>query len=146
VSEARAEVLGRIRAALEGTGSVPIPRDYRGAGAATGGDVVDPFIGVFVIALYGVAVAGIGLALGGVVRPSLAAPTVIVVVVGMLLIDILAPVLGLPDWVTNLSLAGQYGEPMIGNWDPVGIVASLTLAAGGLLIGALGFSRRDLRG
>jgi ABC-2 type transport system permease protein len=112
----------------------------------TGGDVVDPFIGLFVIALYGVAVAGIGLAIGGLVRPSFAAPTVIVVVVGMLLIDILAPILELPDWVTNLSLAGRYGEPMIGNWDLVGIVASLALAAGGLLIGAWGFSRRDLRG
>jgi ABC-2 type transport system permease protein len=112
--------------------------------AATGGDVVDPFIGVFVIALYGVAVAGIGLAIGGLVRPSLAAPAVIVVVVGMLLIDILAPILGLPVWVTNLSLAGRYGEPMIGNWDPVGIAASLALAAGGLLIGAWRFSRRDL--
>ena len=114
--------------------------------AATGDDIVDPFIGVFVIALYGVAVAGIGLAVGGLVRPSLAAPTVIVVVVGMLLIDILAPVLELPEWVTNLSLAGRYGEPMIGNWDPVGIAASLALAVGGLLIGAWGFSRRDLRG
>jgi ABC-2 type transport system permease protein len=114
--------------------------------AATGGDVVDPFIGVFVIALYGAAVGGIGLAVGGVIRPSLAAPTVIVVVVGMLLIDILAPVLGLPEWVADLSLARHYGEPMIGNWDLVGIFASLALAIGGLLVGAWGFSRRDLRG
>jgi ABC-2 type transport system permease protein len=114
--------------------------------AATGGDVVDPFIGVFVVALYGVAVAGIGLAIGGLVRPSLAAPTVIVVIVGMLLMDILAPILELPEWVTNLSLAGHYGEPMIGNWDPVGIVASLALAVGGLVVGAWGFGRRDLRG
>ena len=113
---------------------------------ATGGDLVAPFLGSFVIALYGAAVAGIGLAVGGVVRPSLAAPTVIVVVVGMLLIDILAPILELPEWVANLSLAGRYGEPMIGSWDPVGIVASLALAAGGLVIGAWGFSRRDLRG
>jgi hypothetical protein len=35
---------------------------------------------------------------------------------------------------------------MIGNWDPVGIAASLALAVGGLLIGAWRFSRRDLRG
>jgi ABC-2 type transport system permease protein len=114
--------------------------------AATVGDVVDPFIGVFVIALYGAAVGGIGLAVGGVIRPSLAAPTVIVVVVGMLLIDILAPVLGLPEWVADLSLARHYGEPMIGNWDLVGTFASLALAIGGLLVGAWGFSRRDLRG
>jgi hypothetical protein len=46
----------------------------------------------------------------------------------------------------NLSLAHHYGEPMIGSWDAVGIVASLALAIGGLVIGAWGFSRRDLRG
>jgi ABC-2 type transport system permease protein len=114
--------------------------------ATTGGDVVDPFIGSSVIALYGMALAGIGFAVGGLVRPSLAAPTVIVVLVTMLLIDILGPILELPEWFLDLSLVRHYGEPMIGNWDPVGIVASLALAIGGLLIGAVGFSRRDLRG
>jgi ABC-2 type transport system permease protein len=114
--------------------------------AGTGGDVLTPLAGVSVIALYGSAVAGIGLAVGGLLKPSFAAPTVIVVVVGMLLIDILAPILELPEWVTNLSLAHHYGEPMIGSWDPVGVVASLALAIGGVLIGAWGFSRRDLRG
>jgi ABC-2 type transport system permease protein len=114
--------------------------------AGSGGDVLTPLAGISVIALYGTAVAGIGLAVGGLFRPSAAAPTVIVVVVGMLLIDILAPILELPEWVTNLSLAHHYGEPMIGNWDQVGIVASLALAIGGLLIGAWGFGRRDLRG
>ena len=112
----------------------------------SGGDVLTPASGVFVIALYGMAVGGIGLAVGGLVRPSLAAPTVIVVIVGMLLIDILGPVLELPEWITNLSLARHYGEPMIGSWDALGVVASLALALGGLLIGAWGFSRRDLRG
>jgi ABC-2 type transport system permease protein len=114
--------------------------------AGTGGDVLTPLAGISVVALYGAAVAGIGLGVGGLVRPSLAAPTVIGVVVGMLLIDIIGPILELPEWVTDLSLAGHYGEPMIGNWDPVGIIASLALAIGGLLIGAWGFSRRDLRG
>jgi ABC-2 type transport system permease protein len=114
--------------------------------ATSGGGVLTPASGVFVIALYGMAVGGIGLAVGGLVRPSLAAPTVIVVIVGMLLIDILGPVLELPEWITNLSLARHYGEPMIGSWDALGIVASLALALGGLLIGAWGFSRRDLRG
>jgi ABC-2 type transport system permease protein len=114
--------------------------------ATSGGDVLTPASGVFVIALYGMAVGGIGLAVGGLVRPSLAAPTVIVVIVGMLLIDILGPVLELPEWITNLSLARHYGEPMIGSWDALGVVASLALALGGLLIGAWGFSRRDLRG
>jgi ABC-2 type transport system permease protein len=114
--------------------------------ATTGGDVAAPFLGTSVIALYGIGLAGIGIAVGGLVRPSFAAPTVIVVLVGMLLIDILGPILDLPEWILNLSLARHYGEPMIGSWDPVGIIASLALAFGGLLIGAWGFSRRDLRG
>ncbi len=73
-------------------------------------------------------------------------PHHVVAIVGMLLIDILGPVLQLPEWVADLSLARHYGEPMIGNWDTTGIVASLALAIGGLLIAAWGFSRRDLRG
>lgn len=114
--------------------------------AGSGDDVLTPFAGVSVIALYGGAVAGIGFAVGGLIRPSLAAPTVVVVIVSMLLIDILGPILQLPEIVQDLSLARHYGEPMIGSWDPVGIVASLALAIGGLLVGAWGFSRRDLRG
>jgi ABC-2 type transport system permease protein len=113
--------------------------------AGSGDDVLTPLAGISVIALYGGAVAGIGLAVGGLIRPSLAAPTVVVVIVGMLLIDILGPILELPEVIQDLSLARHYGEPMIGSWDPVGIVASLALALGGLVIGAWGFSRRDLR-
>jgi putative exporter of polyketide antibiotics len=99
-----------------------------------------------VLVLYGTALAGIGIAVGGLVRPSLAAPAVIAVVVGILLIDILAPLLELPEWVGNLALSSQYGEPMVGNWDPAGVVASLVLATGGVLVGAIGFARRDLQG
>jgi hypothetical protein len=35
---------------------------------------------------------------------------------------------------------------MLGQWDPVGIVASLGLLVAGLLLGAWGFARRDVRG
>jgi hypothetical protein len=35
---------------------------------------------------------------------------------------------------------------MLGQWDPVGIVASVLLAVGGIAIGGWGFRRRDLRG
>jgi hypothetical protein len=34
---------------------------------------------------------------------------------------------------------------MLGQWDGVGIVASLVLAVGGVALGAWGFNRRDLR-
>jgi ABC-2 type transport system permease protein len=111
-----------------------------------GGDPWQAMVGSSVLVLYGTALAGIGIAVGGLVRPSLAAPAVIAVVVGILLIDILAPLLELPEWVGNLALSSQYGEPMVGNWDPAGVIASLVLAAGGVLIGAVGFARRDLQG
>ena len=62
------------------------------------------------------------------------------------LITLFATALKLPDWVADLALPGHYGRPMVGDWDPVGIVASLVLAVGGLLVGAWGLSRRDVRG
>jgi L-lactate dehydrogenase complex protein LldG len=44
VGEARAEILGRVRSALGPGVAVPdVPRAYRGAGAAGGGDVVELF-------------------------------------------------------------------------------------------------------
>jgi ABC-2 type transport system permease protein len=114
--------------------------------AIAGDDPLTPLVGTLVLALQGWAAAGIGLAVGGLVRPSLAGPAVIVVVVGWLLIDILAPLLELPDWVRDLVLSTHYGEPMVGTWDPVGVVAALTIAVVGLGLCAWGFSRRDLKG
>jgi hypothetical protein len=34
---------------------------------------------------------------------------------------------------------------MLGQWDVVGVVASLVLAVGGIAVGAWGFGRRDLQ-
>ncbi len=59
-------------------------------------------------------------------------------------IGIIAPPLGLPDAVAELALTTHYGQPMLGVWDPVGIVASIVLAVGGVAVGAWGFNRRDL--
>lgn len=114
--------------------------------ALTGQEVLTPLVGTLVLALHGIAVAGVGLAVGGLLRPSWAAPAIVVLVVAWLLIDILAPLLELPDWVSDLVLATHYGEPMIGTWDPVGVVAAVVMAVVGLGLGAIGFSRRDLRG
>jgi hypothetical protein len=33
---------------------------------------------------------------------------------------------------------------MVGRWDPVGIVACLVIAVGGIAIGAWGMTRRDI--
>jgi hypothetical protein len=35
---------------------------------------------------------------------------------------------------------------MVGVWDPGGMALMVILAGGGLLLGAWGFARRDLRG
>jgi ABC-2 type transport system permease protein len=111
-----------------------------------GSEAITPAAGAFVVPLYGIALAGIGLAVGGVVRPSLAAPAVVFVTVLTFLITIFAEPLELPDWVADLALTTHFGSPLLGSWDPVGVVAALVLAAGGLLLGAWGIRRRDLRG
>jgi putative exporter of polyketide antibiotics len=114
--------------------------------AATGQEPFTAALGSGVLALYGCAVAGVGVAVGGLFRPSLAAPVVAVAALGTLLIDILVPAFKLPDWVQALALTSHFGEPMIGRWDVVGLGAAVALALGGLAIGAWGFNRRDLRG
>jgi ABC-2 type transport system permease protein len=113
--------------------------------ASQGSDPVAPAIGAGVLALYGLAWAGVGIAVGGLTRASRAAPTVIVLTIGTFLITLFATALKLPDWVADLALPGHYGRPMVGEWDPVGVVASLILAVGGLAVGAWGLSRRDVR-
>ena len=112
--------------------------------ASVGQDPVTPAAGILVLALYGAALAGIGVAVAGVFRASLAMPVVVAFAIGTFLVDLLAPALRLPDWVAQLALTTHLGEPMVGTWDGAGIVACLVLAIGGLLIGAWGMSRRDV--
>ena len=88
--------------------------------------------------------AGIGLAVGGVIGSGAAGPAVALLTVITWFDGIIGPALGLPDIVGQLALTTHYGQPMLGVWDPVGIVASLVLAVGGVAIGAWGFQRRDL--
>jgi ABC-2 type transport system permease protein len=114
--------------------------------ASQGDDAGVPARGAFVFAMYGLALAGVGFAVAGLFRSSLAAPTVIVLTVGCFLIELFAIALKLPDWVAELALGTHYGRPFVGSWDPVGIVASLALAFGGLAVGAWGMARRDVRG
>jgi putative exporter of polyketide antibiotics len=71
-------------------------------------------------------------------------PAVLAIAVGTFLLDTLAPILRLPDWVAQLALTSHLGEPMIGTWDLAGIIACLVLAVGGLAIGAWGMGRRDV--
>ena len=107
-------------------------------------DPWQPMLGAVVLALYGAAMAGVGLAVGGLTRSSLAAPAVVVVGIGTFLVDFLAQALQLPDWVRQLALSSHMGEPMVGRWDVAGGVACLALAIGGLALGAWGMRRRDV--
>jgi ABC-2 type transport system permease protein len=115
-------------------------------GAANqGSDPGAPARGAFVFALYGLAWAGLGLAVGGLVRSSLAAATVIALTVGSFLLELFATALKLPEWVANLALGAHYGQPFVGKWDAAGVIASVVLALAGLAVGAWGMARRDSR-
>ena len=74
-------------------------------------------IGSISLGFYAVALIGIGVAIGGVWRTSLAAEIVALFVVATYLVDLLGPPLNLPDWVHQLALTTHFGQPMIGQWD-----------------------------
>jgi len=69
-----------------------------------------------------------------------------IAVIATYLVDLLAPPLNLPDWVHQFALTSHLGQPMVGQWDPVGVIACAVLAVGGIAVGAWGIGRRDVRG
>jgi polyether ionophore transport system permease protein len=116
-----------------------------GLGGLAGGlDARQAMVGSVALGLFGWAVVGVGFAIGGLFRTSLAAEIAAVFVVATYLIALVAPPLGLPDWFRQLALTDHMGMPMIGQWDPAGIAACLVLAVGGILLGAWGVGRRDV--
>jgi ABC-2 type transport system permease protein len=108
------------------------------------GDAVIPMSGTLVLALYGIGLTGVGIAVGGLFRPTLAAPAVALTTIAIFLVDFLAPTLDLPDWVHQLALSNHLGQPMIGTWDWAGMAACAALAVVGIAAGALGMRRRDV--
>jgi ABC-2 type transport system permease protein len=114
--------------------------------AAVGGDAVDPLFGSAVLALYGCAFVGIGLAVVGLGWPRLAPIVAGALSIASYLLGTLGNALRLPDWLIDLSLSEHIGRPMSGVFDLGGLAAMLLLATGGLLLGALGIARRDLHG
>ena len=112
--------------------------------ALAGTDVPTPVAGAVIIGLYASAAAGVGFAVGGLARNSIAGEVTAVFVIATFLVDFLAPALDLPDWVHQLALTSHFGQTLVGNWDPAGIVVCLVLAVGGLLLGAWGMTRRDV--
>jgi len=109
-----------------------------------GGDIVEPMLGTVALGLYAAALVGIGIAVGGLFRTSWAAELVAAFVIATFLLALLAPPLELPDWVQQLALTTHLGQPMIGEWDAVGIVACVAIAVVGIALGAWGLSRRDV--
>jgi ABC-2 type transport system permease protein len=114
--------------------------------ATTGSELSTPLLGSLVLGLYAAALVGIGLAVGGLLGTRLAAPVTVLFVIVTWFVQLLGPLLGLPQPLRELALTSHYGQPMVGVWDGVGIAASLVIAIGGIALGALGFARRDLRG
>jgi putative exporter of polyketide antibiotics len=82
---------------------------------------------------------------GGVFRTGWAAPAVVVFLVVTWFVQLLGPLLGLPELVQDLALTAHFGQPMVGVWDVPGVVAALLFGVAGIAIGAIGFVRRDLR-
>jgi ABC-2 type transport system permease protein len=120
-----------------------------GVGVGTllaGGEVWTPVAGTVAVGLYAAAMAGIGIAIGGVFGPAFAAPAVLAITLLTWLVDLVGGDLGIPDALHQLALSTHMGQPMVGVWDPVGIVACLGLAIAGTAIGTLAFARRDLKG
>jgi ABC-2 type transport system permease protein len=116
-----------------------------GLGAGSGGvSAGEAMLGSLSLGLYAAALIGIGFAIGGLWRTSLAAELVALFVVVTYLVGLLAPPLGLPDWVHQLALTTHFGQPMAGRWDAVGVVACVAIAVVGILLGARGMARRDI--
>ena len=109
-----------------------------------GGELAGPLLGTAILGLASAAFSGIGLAVGGLIRATLAAPTAGLAAIATFLIDTLGAALDLPEPILQLSLFKHLGQPMAGVYDPVGLVVAAVLAIGGLLVGAWGLQRRDL--
>jgi ABC-2 type transport system permease protein len=110
----------------------------------SGTDPWKPSFGIFPGGLYAAALAGIGLALFGLGRGSLAAGVTAALAVGLTVFDLLGSSLRLPSGVLDLSLTRHLGQPMAGIYDWPGMALVAVLAIACLLVGAWGISRRDL--
>ena len=101
-------------------------------------------IGVSVLGVYAAAIAGIGLAVGGLVRPSLAAPVALILAIGFFLWELIGSIVGLSDELLDLALQRHLGEPILGQFDWPGMALCAVLAVGGIALCAIGMRRRDI--
>ena len=101
-------------------------------------------VGVSVLGLYAMALAGIGLAVGGLFRPGWAAPVTLIVGLTFFLWELIGSIVGFPDEVLDLALNRHLGQPILGQFDGPGMVACVFLAVGGIVLCAAGMRRRDI--
>ena len=146
--------LSRRRWALSGAGGMLVDvavftaLTVLGVGLGVGGsgsDLATPLAGSLIVGVYAIALVGIGMAVGGLLRTGWAAPAVVIFIVATWFVQLLGPLLRLPDFVTNLALTSHFGQPMVGVWDPAGVLAALAIGLAGVALGTWGFARRDLR-
>jgi ABC-2 type transport system permease protein len=147
--------LSRVRWALSGAAgmlvNVAVLSAFIALGIAlgvgtSGSDLATPVVGSLILGVYAVALIGIGMAVGGLLRTGWAAPAVVIFIVASWFVQLLGPILGLPDAVRDLALTSHFGQTMVGVWDAAGVVAALAIGIAGIAAGTWGFSHRDLRG
>jgi ABC-2 type transport system permease protein len=114
------------------------------ASQAAAGDLGRVAGGVAVLGLYAMALAGVGLAVGGLVRPNLAAPVSLSLAIGFFLLELIGTIAKFPDVVLDLALSRHLGRPMLGDVDWPGMAVCAALAIGGVLVCAYGLRRRDI--
>jgi ABC-2 type transport system permease protein len=113
--------------------------------ATTASDVTTPVTGALILAVYAAALVGIGEAVGGVFGTRFATPAVVIFVMVTWFVQVVGGIMSFPDVVMELVLTSHFGQTFVGVWDWTGVVASIVLAVGGIAVGAVAFSRRDLR-
>jgi ABC-2 type transport system permease protein len=145
MTRARWVIAGGVAALLGGVVITVMFAAGIGAGViGTDISATDSMLGTATLGLFTAAIIGIGFAIGGLWRTSLAPEIAALVVVGTYLLNLLAPALGLPGWVHQLALTTHLGQPMTGEWDLAGMVACVVIAVGGIALGAWGMGRRDV--
>lgn len=116
-----------------------------GAGVASqGGELAGVVGGTAVLALYGTAFGGVGLLVGGIFGTRFAAAAAGGLVIASFLLELLGNALNLPEWVVDLSPNRHVGQPLVGTYDLTGLGVMSVMVVGGLLLGAWGWTRRDI--
>ncbi len=131
-----AALVAAIAIALAGLLAVGVPVD-------AGVDWARVALAMVVLAPLPVAVLGFGYALAAWSRWPVAGVGGAVVVASFFL-DLLVPLLGLPDWVRDASVFHLYGAPLLQGFAWGNLAALAALAAAMCVLGVAGFAREDL--